>query len=119
MSAEVLDLTERRLPALDGQHGPTSPFAFRFLTPVTGAGGILPGIRAGHTPALAEALIGRAASWSDAPPAAITSFAVAQAGYWERNSRLPAPPGVPYLRDYQARMAAVGRGWIAHRTGWR
>ncbi|MGV9265479.1 hypothetical protein ACWDRR_12540 [Kitasatospora sp. NPDC003701] len=76
-------------------------------------------IRAGHTPGRAEELIGRAASWHHAPPAAVTSFAVAQAGYWERNSRLPAPPGVPYLRDYQARMAAVGRTWIAHRTGWR
>ncbi|MFF1904218.1 hypothetical protein [Kitasatospora sp. NPDC058218] len=76
-------------------------------------------IRAGHSPGRAQELIGRAASWRDAPPRAVTSFAVAQAGYWERNSRLPAPPGVPYLRDYQARMAAVGRTWIAHRTGWR
>ncbi|WP_329489004.1 hypothetical protein OG618_20585 [Kitasatospora sp. NBC_01246] len=58
-------------------------------------------IRAGHTAGRAEELIGRATSWSDAPPRAVTSFAVAQAGYWERNSRLPAPPGVPYLRDYQ------------------
>ncbi|KJY33414.1 hypothetical protein [Streptomyces sp. NRRL S-495] len=29
------------LPVLDELVGPTSPFAFRFLIPVTGAGGIL------------------------------------------------------------------------------
>ncbi|MEV6973438.1 phosphotransferase [Kitasatospora sp. NPDC093806] len=75
-------------------------------------------IRAGHTPAGAEAVLGKAESWRDAPPGAVTSFAVAQAGYWERSSRLPAPPGVPYLRGYQAAMAEIGRRWIAHRTGW-
>ncbi|WP_157849797.1 phosphotransferase family protein [Streptomyces novaecaesareae] len=75
-------------------------------------------IRAGHTPAQAEDLIVDVASWAAAPPHAITSFAVAQAGYWERNSRLPAPPGVPYLRGYQASMAAIGRTWIEFRTGW-
>ncbi|MFE4361013.1 hypothetical protein [Kitasatospora sp. MY 5-36] len=30
------------MPGLDGEGGPGSPFAFRFLVPVTGAGGILP-----------------------------------------------------------------------------
>ncbi|WP_371517809.1 hypothetical protein [Kitasatospora sp. NBC_01300] len=30
------------LPELDGKRGPESPFAFQFLVPVTGAGGILP-----------------------------------------------------------------------------
>ncbi|WP_405360837.1 hypothetical protein OG535_21135 [Kitasatospora sp. NBC_00085] len=30
------------LPALDDQLGPANPFAFRFLVPVTGAGGVLP-----------------------------------------------------------------------------
>ncbi|MFJ1756643.1 phosphotransferase [Kitasatospora sp. NPDC088134] len=75
-------------------------------------------IRAGHTPAQAEALIADVTSWTAAPPDAITSFAAAQAGYWERSSRLPAPPGVPYLRGYQAAMAAVGRTWIEFRTGW-
>ncbi|MDH6137364.1 aminoglycoside phosphotransferase (APT) family kinase protein [Kitasatospora sp. MAA4] len=75
-------------------------------------------IRAGHTPAQAEALIADLPAWADAPPAAITSFAAAQAGYWERSSRLPAPTGVPYLRGYQADMAAIGRTWTEYRTGW-
>ncbi|MFC5662288.1 hypothetical protein ACFP3U_04755 [Kitasatospora misakiensis] len=30
------------LPVLDRLGGPTSPFAFRFLSPVGGAGGVLP-----------------------------------------------------------------------------
>lgn len=75
-------------------------------------------IRAGHTPARAEALIAGLTSWTAASSDAITSFAAAQAGYWERSSRLPAPPGVPYLRGYQADMAAIGRSWIEFRTDW-
>ncbi|MEU9074355.1 phosphotransferase [Kitasatospora sp. NPDC048538] len=74
-------------------------------------------IRAGHTPSEAEALMTQVTSWRNAPPAAITSFAAALGGYWERSSRLPAPPGAPYLRAYQAEMAAVARRWLAHRTG--
>ena len=75
-------------------------------------------IRAGHTPAQAEAAMATVTAFSQAPAAAITSFAIALTGYWERNSRYPGPPGVPYLRSYQAEMAAVGRQWIQHRTGW-
>ncbi|MFJ6212687.1 phosphotransferase [Streptomyces sp. NPDC092296] len=75
-------------------------------------------IRAGHTPGQVTELLARVSSWRAAPPAAALSFAVAQAGYWERSSRLPAPPGVPYLRGYQAEMAAVGRDWVAYLGGW-
>ncbi|MFD8022178.1 hypothetical protein ACFV6G_17315 [Streptomyces lavendulae] len=49
---------------------------------------------------------------------AVTAFAAAFGGYWERSSRNPAPPNVPHLRGYQARAAEAARGWIAHRTGW-
>lgn len=76
-------------------------------------------IRAGHTPPGAEALLADLPWWTAAPPDAITSFAAALAGYWERSSRLPAPPGTPHLRRYQADMAAIGRTWTASRTGWR
>lgn len=48
----------------------------------------------------------------------LTSFAVALSGYWETCSRLPDPPGVPFLRAYQARAAATGRAWVMHRTRW-
>jgi hypothetical protein len=57
-------------------------------------------------------------AWSHAPVDAVTGFATAMTGYWERSSRQPGPPGVPYLRSYQAQMAAIGRQWLRHRTGW-
>ena len=44
--------------------------------------------------------------------------AIALTGYWNRSARLPSPAKVPYLRGYQAEMAAIGRSWIEHRTGW-
>jgi aminoglycoside phosphotransferase (APT) family kinase protein len=76
-------------------------------------------IRAGHTPEQAEALMDKSVTaWASAPKEAITSFAIALTGYWDRSSRLPAPPQVPYLRPYQAQMAAIGRTWIQHRTDW-
>jgi aminoglycoside phosphotransferase (APT) family kinase protein len=75
-------------------------------------------IRAGHTPAQAEARMATATAWASAPTDAVTGFAVALTGYWERSSRYPGPPGVPYLRPYQAEMASIGRRWIQHRTSW-
>jgi len=75
-------------------------------------------IRAGHTPAQAETRMVTVTAWADAPPAAVTGFAVAMTGYWERSCRRPGPPGVPYLRPFQAQMAAIGRQWLQHRTGW-
>lgn len=75
-------------------------------------------IRAGHTPPQAEQLMTDVTAWTSAPAKAITSFAIALTGYWERSSRLPAPPQVPYLRPYQAQMARIGRTWVQHRTGW-
>ncbi|MEV0406141.1 hypothetical protein [Actinoallomurus sp. NPDC050550] len=75
-------------------------------------------ILAGHTPIAAEATLSDVRSWHDTDPAVITSYAAAFAGYWERSSRLPAPPGVPYLRRHQARAARAAVAWTAHRTGW-
>ena len=75
-------------------------------------------IRAGHTPAQAEAAMTAVTAWNNASTATLTSFAIALTGYWERCSRYPGPPGVPYLRPYQAEMADIGRRWIQYRTGW-
>jgi hypothetical protein len=72
-------------------------------------------IAAGHTPAGAELATAHLPMPS---PDALTSFAVALGGYWEFCSRLPHPPGVPFLRAHQTRAAAAARTWIAHRTGW-
>lgn len=75
-------------------------------------------ILAGHTPAAAEAAVADALDAVGAVPEAVTSYAVAFAGYWTRNARLPAPPGVPHLRAHQARAARAAVTWVAHRTQW-
>lgn len=75
-------------------------------------------ILAGHTPTAAEAAIADVPTWRDTDPAVITSYATGFAGYWARNSRQPAPPGVPHLRAHQARAAAAATTWVAHRTSW-
>ncbi|MCO6008617.1 phosphotransferase [Actinoallomurus purpureus] len=75
-------------------------------------------ILAGHTPAEAEAVLADVPAWRDTAPAVITSYAAAFAGYWERSSLRPAPPGVPYLRAHQARAARAAIAWTMHRTGW-
>lgn len=74
-------------------------------------------ILAGHTPTAAEHAIADIPTWRDTHSAVITSYAAAFAGYWARNSRRPAPPGVPHLRAHQARAAAAAT-WVAHRTSW-
>ncbi len=75
-------------------------------------------IRAGHSPAQAEELMAGLDSWKNVAQDALTSWAIALTGYWNRSARLRSPAKVPYLRGYQAEMAAIGRGWIEHRTGW-
>jgi aminoglycoside phosphotransferase (APT) family kinase protein len=75
-------------------------------------------ILAGHTPAAAEAAIADVPTWRATDPAVITSYATAFAGYWARNSRRPAPPGVPHLRAYQGRAATAATTWVAHRVSW-
>ena len=72
-------------------------------------------IMGGHAPGEAEVAVAHLPM----PTAdVLTSFAVALCGYWEMSARRPNPPGVPFLRTYQARAAAAARTWIAHRTRW-
>ncbi|WP_395108328.1 phosphotransferase family protein [Actinomadura sp. SCN-SB] len=75
-------------------------------------------ILAGHTPQAAQTLVADALNTAGGTEEAITSYAVAFAGYWARTSRLPDPPGVPHLRRYQARAADAALCWVRHRTGW-
>ncbi|WP_194838266.1 phosphotransferase family protein [Nocardia sp. XZ_19_369] len=51
-------------------------------------------------------------------PAAIDAFVCALVGYWEHNSRRPAPPKSPKLRSYQACSALVSRKWLRRRLAW-
>jgi aminoglycoside phosphotransferase (APT) family kinase protein len=50
--------------------------------------------------------------------AAIDTFLCALAGYWQRSSRLPAPPASPNLREHQRVRALAATRLLAHRTGW-
>ncbi|NUU23164.1 MAG: phosphotransferase [Streptomycetaceae bacterium] len=75
-------------------------------------------ILAGHTPDAAEKVVADIPAWRAAPAEALDAFAVACTGYWTRSARLAPPPGVPYLRGFQARAAAAGLAWTRHRTGW-
>jgi aminoglycoside phosphotransferase (APT) family kinase protein len=73
-------------------------------------------MQGGPTP---EALLARYRSASAADPAAITAVVAAVAGYFTWNSLLPAPPGLPTLRAFQAAQGAVARRWLADRVGSR
>ncbi|MEW1912552.1 phosphotransferase [Kitasatospora sp. NPDC085895] len=71
---------------------------------------------AGHTAAGAEQLlVERVPAWRAAPEDGVLAFAVAITGYWAWQQRT-GPGGA--LGAYRGRAAAVGREWIAHRTGW-
>ncbi|MFI1887223.1 phosphotransferase family protein [Streptomyces jumonjinensis] len=70
----------------------------------------------GHSPAEAEAAVSHLPQPDD--PDVLTAFAAGIAGYWEKSSRRPNPPGVPFLRAHQTRAAEAARAWLRHRTGW-
>ncbi|TCP46731.1 hypothetical protein EV191_1137 [Tamaricihabitans halophyticus] len=73
---------------------------------------------AGHAVGKAERLVLRRPELVDVPAWAVTGFATALAGHWERCSRLPEQVGLEGNRAYQARAAAAALRWVAHRTRW-
>lgn len=54
----------------------------------------------------------------DAPAEAVDAVLAAVAGYFTRQSLLPAPPNLPTLRPFQAAQGVEARRWLAHRLGW-
>ncbi|HEX6447562.1 MAG TPA: phosphotransferase [Streptosporangiales bacterium] len=54
----------------------------------------------------------------DADPEQVTQFVLAVAGLMHRQSRLPAPPGLPKLRAYQRAYAEASTDWVRRRLGW-
>ena len=54
----------------------------------------------------------------DAPDRAVTAVLAALAGYFIRQSRLPAPPGLPTLRAFQRDHGIPAVEWLMRRTGW-
>jgi aminoglycoside phosphotransferase (APT) family kinase protein len=53
-----------------------------------------------------------------AEPEAVTAVLAAVAGFFTAEGLLPAPPGLPTLRVFQAAQGEVARAWLARRTGW-
>lgn len=53
-----------------------------------------------------------------ADPAAVTAALVSFAGFFTRHALLPAPPGLPTLRPFQAAHGVAARAWLARRLGW-
>lgn len=49
---------------------------------------------------------------------AVTATIAAVAGFFVRQSRQPAPPGLPTLRPFQAAQGRVALDWLRVRTGW-
>jgi aminoglycoside phosphotransferase (APT) family kinase protein len=53
-----------------------------------------------------------------APDRQVTAVLAAVAGYFVRQSRLPAPPGLPTLRAFQRDQGTPAVEWLMRRTGW-
>jgi hypothetical protein len=49
---------------------------------------------------------------------AVDAGIAAVSGFFVRQSLLPAPPGLPTLRAFQAAQGAVACAWLAERLGW-
>ncbi|MFC5815664.1 phosphotransferase [Nonomuraea harbinensis] len=52
------------------------------------------------------------------PAPAITAALAGLTGFFLRQSRLPAPPGLPTLRAFQHAQGVEALEWLRHRTGW-
>lgn len=63
-------------------------------------------------------LLARTPSAATADPGAVTAVAAAVAGYFTRQALLPAPAGIPTVREFQARQGGHARAWLRQRTGW-
>lgn len=50
---------------------------------------------------------------------AVTAAIVSMAGMFTYKALLPAPPGLPTLREFQSVQGEAARQWIAKRTGWQ
>jgi len=53
-----------------------------------------------------------------APDREVTAVLAAVAGYFTRQSRLPAPPGLATLRAFQRDQGIPAVEWLMRRTGW-
>jgi aminoglycoside phosphotransferase (APT) family kinase protein len=76
--------------------------------------GLLPALHLDGGPPPGEVFAAHATA-RQADPGAVDVFVAALAGYFTRQSLLPAPPGLPTLRAFQAAQGAIARRWLAER----
>ena len=69
-------------------------------------------ILAGHTPRSAEKTLSYLPAWQQVPAGALTSFAAAVTGVWERGRLTDGPD---HLLAYRRRAAQAGVAWLEHR----
>ncbi len=65
-----------------------------------------------------EHVLARWPGASDADPAPVNAALASVAGFFTHRSLLPAAPGLPTLRPFQAAQGEVARRWLRERTGW-
>lgn len=65
-----------------------------------------------------DALIATHPLTRGADPEQVTQVVLALAGMLHRQSRRPAPPGLPKLRAYQRAYAEASTRWLRRRLGW-
>jgi hypothetical protein len=65
-----------------------------------------------------DALLGVRRLTRDVQAEAVDALLALYAGYFLRQSLLPAPPTSPYVRDVQRWQGEVTWSWLAERQGW-
>ena len=79
---------------------------------------LLPSLELDGAPACEEVFAQQRVAAS-AKPDDVNALLAAVAGFFTRMSLLPAPPGLPTLRAFQAAQGEVARRWLAERCTWR
>jgi Ser/Thr protein kinase RdoA (MazF antagonist) len=109
--ADNLLLTDDRVYVVDWPHAHVGA---RWLDAITFAPSVA--MQGGSEP---EELLARWPGVGEADPAAVTAAVASVAGFFTQRALLPAPPGLPTLRSFQAAQGDVARAWLARRTGWK
>lgn len=110
LRADNLLLTEDRVVMVDWPWACVAAPWFDLLA-------MLPSIRMQGGPA-PETLFERHPVTQNADPGAVTAVLAALAGFFVRQSLLPAPPGLPTLRAFQDAHGRAALQWLRTRTGW-
>jgi aminoglycoside phosphotransferase (APT) family kinase protein len=109
LRADNMLLTEEGVVFVDWPHAVRAAPWFDLLL-------LLPCVRAQGGPEPDEVFTGHPLG-RDADPEGVTATLAALAGYFVRQSRQPAPPGLPTLRAFQRAQGATALDWLRKRLG--